>query len=97
MIKFAQNELLSMDDFSKQIEPAINSIKIHSLEKIGILKNNKLAVVVISSDEYQRLKDTEEQAEYTEISNMTKHRRATPLSEYISEEDMAKKFSINLK
>jgi len=60
MVKYAQNELYSITDFIKQIGSVISSIKEHSLEKIGILKNNKLEAVVISTDEYERLKAFEE-------------------------------------
>ena len=100
MVKYAQNELFSITDFTKQIGSVVSSIKAHSLEKIGILKNNKLEAVVISTDEYERLKAFEEQvelAEHTEIYNMFEQRKDTPLSEYISEEEMAKRFGINLK
>ena len=100
MVKYAQNELFSITDFTKQIGSAISRIKAHSLEKIGILKNNKLEAVVISTDEYERLKAFEEHvklAEHTEIYNMIEQRKDTPLSEYISEEDMAKKFGIDLQ
>ena len=100
MVKYAQNELFSITDFTKQIGSVVNSIKEHSLEKIGILKNNKLEAVVISTDEYERLKAFEEQvelAEHAEIYNIIEKREDTPLSEYISEEDMAKKFGIDLK
>ena len=99
MVKYAQNELFSITDFTKQIGNAVKSIKDHSLEKIGILKNNKLEAVVISTDEYERLKAFEEQvelAEHTEIYNTIQQRKNTPLSEYISSGDMAKKFNIDL-
>ena len=99
MVKYAQNELFSITDFTKQISSAVNSIKEHSLEKIGILKNNRLEVVVISTNEYERLKAYEEQvelAEHTEIYNTIKTRKDTPLSEYVSMEDMATKFDIDL-
>jgi PHD/YefM family antitoxin component YafN of YafNO toxin-antitoxin module len=100
MVKYAQSELFSITDFTKQIGSVVGSIKAHSLEKIGILKNNKLEAVVISTDEYEHLKALEEQvelAEHTKIYNMIEQRKETPLSEYVSEEDMAKKFGINLK
>ena len=99
MVKYAQNELFSITDFTKQIGSVVNSIKEHSLEKIGILKNNRLEAVVISTDEYERLKAFEEQielAEYTDIYNILESRKETPLSEYVSMEDMAKKFDIDL-
>jgi hypothetical protein len=55
--------------------------------------------VVISTDEYERLKEIEERmklAEHIEIYNILQKRRDTPLSEYVSMEDMAKKFDIDL-
>jgi len=99
MVRYAQNELFSITDFTKQIGSVIKNIKEHSFEKIGILKNNKLEAVVISTDEYERLKEIEERyelAEHTHIYNIVQDRKDTPLSEYVSMEDMAKKFDIDL-
>ena len=99
MVKYSQNELFSITDFTKQIGSVVSSIKGHSLEKIGILKNNKLEAVVISTDEYERLKKLEEEVEleeHTQIYNIVQQRKNTPLSEYVSMEDMAKKFDIDL-
>ncbi|MEA1983784.1 MAG: hypothetical protein U9N39_09595 [Campylobacterota bacterium] len=99
MVKYAQSELFSITDFTKQIGNAVSSIKEHSLEKIGILKNNKLEAVVISTDEYERLKALEEEmelAEHTQIYNAVQQRKETPISKYVSMEEMAKKFDIDL-
>ncbi len=99
MVKYAQSELFSITDFTKQIGSIVNSIKEHSFEKIGILKNNRLEAVVISTDEYERLKGIEELVEleeHTQIYNLVQSRKDTSLSEYISMEDMAKKFDIDV-
>ncbi len=99
MVKYAQSELFSITDFTKQIGSIVNSIKEHSFEKIGILKNNRLEAVVISTDEYERLKGIEELVEleeHTQIYNLVQSRKDTSLSEYISMEDMAKKFDIDI-
>lgn len=99
MVKYAQNELFSITDFTKQIGNAIGSIKEHSLEKIGILKNNKLEAVVISTDEYERLKELEERyelVEHTQIYNQVLERKKTPASEYVTMQDLAKTFDIDL-
>jgi len=96
---YAQSELFSITDFTKQIGSVVNKIKEHSYEKVGILKNNKLEAVLISTDEYERLKEIEAQmelAEHTEIYHMVQERKDTPLSKYVSMEDMAKKFDIDL-
>jgi len=99
MVKYAQNELFSITDFTKQIGSVINNIKAHSLKKIGILRNNRLEAVVISTEEYERLKALEEHLvlkEHVEIYNLIQERKDTPLSEYLSTEEMAKKFDIDL-
>jgi len=99
MVKYAQNELFSITDFTKQIGSAIGSVKEHTLEKIGILKNNRLEAVVISTDEYERLKEIEEQvslAEHRVIYDAVQQRKALSLSEYVSMDDMVKKFNIDL-
>ena len=99
MVKYAQNELFSITDVSKQIGSAVNSIKEHTLEKIGILKNNKLEAVIISTEEYERLKEIEEEmelAEHIEIYNIVQERKKSPSSTYISMEKMAKKLDIDL-
>ena len=86
MVKYAQNELFSITDFTKQIGSAVSNIKEHTLEKIGILKNNKLEAVVISTDEYECLKELEEQvslAEHSSIYDALQERRELPLSEYM--------------
>jgi PHD/YefM family antitoxin component YafN of YafNO toxin-antitoxin module len=100
MVKYAQNELFSITDFTKQIGSAVGNIKEHTLEKIGILKNNRLEAVVISTDEYERLKALEESvalAEHSSIYHAIEKRKDTPLSEYISMDEMAKKFNIDLE
>jgi len=99
MVEYAKNELYSITDFTKQVGTIVKSIKDNTLEKIGILKNNKLEAIVISIDEYERLKEIEEQVTLAEHSNIYKaveERKNTPLSEYISIEDMAKKFNIDI-
>ena len=49
MVSYTQNELLSITDFTKSISKILGNLKEHSLEKVGVLKNNKLEAVVIST------------------------------------------------
>lgn len=62
MVKYAENELFSITDFTKQISSLLKKIKNNSIEKIGILKNNRLEVVVLSTQEYSRLKKIEQES-----------------------------------
>ena len=98
MVSYTQNELLSITDFTKSISKILGDIKEHTVEKVGVLKNNKLEAVVISTQEYERLKELEElmnNIEHKEIYNIVQDRLKTSKSDYISMEDMAKKFNIN--
>ena len=98
MVSYTQNELLSITDFTKSISKILGDIKEHTVEKVGVLKNNKLEAVVISTQEYERLKELEElinNIEYKEIYEIVQNGTITPKSDYISMEDMAKKFNID--
>lgn len=99
MVRYAQNELLSVSDLTKQIGQIVKSIKDHTIEKVGVLKNNKLEAVVISTDEYERLKEIEsimDSLEHKEVYDTIQSRKDTPKSEYIPLDDMAKKFNIDM-
>ena len=99
MVSYTQNELLSVTDFTKSISKVFGNLKEHTVEKVGVLRNNKLEAVVISTDEYERLKNIEElmnNIEHKEIYEIIKNRIDTPKSDYISIDDMAKKLNINM-
>ena len=80
MVKYAENELVSISDFTKRISSLVKGVKNNEIEKIGVLRNNNLEVVVLSTKEYSKLKKIEEDAkssswEYwndTEIDNFGK-------------------------
>jgi PHD/YefM family antitoxin component YafN of YafNO toxin-antitoxin module len=100
MVTYAESELFSVTEFSKQLSSLVKKIKNNSMKKIGILKNNRLEVVVISTEEYSRLKELESQiqsAELEDIYKSIKDRKKTPKSEYISLDEMAEKFDIDVK
>jgi len=60
MVNYTENELFSITDFTKKISSLLKDVKNNSIEKIGILKNNRLEAVVLSTTEYTRLKQIEE-------------------------------------
>lgn len=99
MVSYTQNELLSITDFTKSISKVLGNLKEHTVEKVGVLKNNKLEAVVISTNEYERLKEIEElmnNIEHKEIYETIQNRNNTPKSDYVSIDDMAKKLNINM-
>ena len=62
MVNYTENELFSITDFTKQISTLLKDVKNNTLNKIGVLKNNRLEAVVLSTAEYTRLKQIEEDA-----------------------------------
>ncbi len=99
MVSYTQNELLSITDFTKSLSKVLNSIKDNSIEKIGVLKNNKLEAVVISTDEYERLKKLDElveEQEDKETLKVVRERLQTPKSDYLSMEELSKNLDIDI-
>ncbi len=62
MVKYTENELFSITDFTKQISSLLKDVKNNTIDKIGVLKNNRLEAVVLSTAEYARLKAIEEES-----------------------------------
>ena len=60
MVAYQQNELISATELAKKFGQVISLIKEKSVDKIGVLKNNKLEAVVISTEEYEHLKMIED-------------------------------------
>jgi len=57
MVSYATNELISSSDFAKKFGSYLSLIKDDSVEKLAILKNNKVEAVLISKDEYESMKE----------------------------------------
>lgn len=97
MVSYTQNELLSITDFTKSISKVLSDIKDHSIQKIGVLKNNKLEAVVISTDEYERLKEIDrliEEQEDKEILKIVENRTSKPYKT-ISQDELLKNLNIS--
>jgi PHD/YefM family antitoxin component YafN of YafNO toxin-antitoxin module len=98
MVKYTENELFSITDFTKKISTLLKDVKNNSLEKIGVLKNNRLEAVVLSTEEYARLKQIEEESinqkwEYwkdEELDNFGKISIGLSKNNYADDEDYSK-------
>ena len=60
MVAYQQNELISSTELVKKFAQVMNLVKEKGVAKMGVLKNNKLEAVVISTEEYEHLKALEE-------------------------------------
>lgn len=55
MVLFATNELIPSSDFAKKFGLYLGQIRENAVEKLAILKNNKVEAVLISKDEYEKM------------------------------------------
>jgi len=95
MVTFATNELVASSDFAKKFGSYLSQIKENTIDKIAVLKNNKVEAVLISKDDYEKMSEALEILEHQAIYDIVQQR---PYKEgkSISFEEMAKKHNIDL-
>ena len=67
MVTYSTNELVSSSEFAKKFGTYLAQIQDNSVEKLAILKNNKVEAVIISKDEYENMKEALTQIEAKKI------------------------------
>jgi len=60
MVAYTRDEIISATDLARNVSSTLQSLMLKEKEKIAIMKNNKIEVVMISIDEYEKLKEVEE-------------------------------------
>jgi len=94
MTTYAANELIPSSEFAKRFGTYLSQITSNSIEKLAILKNNKVEAILISKDDYERMSEALEYIENQEIANTIKERTAKPYKT-ISHEEMLKSLNID--
>lgn len=67
MIAYTTNELVPSSELSKKFGAYLKKIKDKRVEKIAILKNNKIEAVILSKDEYEKMRERLKEIEAKEI------------------------------
>lgn len=67
MVTYGTNELIPSSEFAKKFGTYLTQIKEHSVDKLAILKNNRVEAVVISKDEYESMKESLKEVEARQI------------------------------
>jgi len=57
MVTYSTDELIPSSDFAKKFGSYLLQIKNQDVDKLAILKNNKVEAVLISKDEYENMKE----------------------------------------
>jgi len=96
MVAYTRDEIISATDLARNVSGTLSSIVKHTKEKVAISKNNKLEAVIIDIEEYERLKEAYDLMEHIEIAKIVEERKDSPKDKYMTLEESAKHFGINL-
>lgn len=95
MIAYARDEIISATEVARNFSSVFKSLVDGAKERIAIAKNNKLELVVLPIEEYERLKDIADLAEYIEIYKTVTDRTAKDTGARIGLSDMMNRFGVN--
>ena len=74
MLSYAKNEMINISEFENSVSGFVDKISSKVVEKIAIVKDNKPKAVLISADEYEKLKEFDEYLEAIEIERIITER-----------------------
>ena len=66
-MSYATNELIPSSDFAKKFGSYLGQIREHTVEKLAILKNNKVEEVLVSKDKYEKMLEALKSVEANEM------------------------------
>ena len=56
MVAYKNDELIPSSEFAKKFGTYLAQIKDQSVDKLAVLKNNRIEAVLVSKDEYEKLR-----------------------------------------
>ena len=71
MLAYKPNEMMSSTDVAKNFGAVLSKLANHEVDKIGVLKNNKLDFVLMRNDELETLIENEIQLRQFEADKRT--------------------------
>jgi PHD/YefM family antitoxin component YafN of YafNO toxin-antitoxin module len=57
VVAYENDELIPSSEFAKKFGTYLAQIKDHSVQKLAVLKNNRIEAVVVSKDEYEKMQN----------------------------------------
>ncbi len=83
MTSYQSDELMAATEVAKKFGSVLTRLSKHTVNKIGVLKNNKLEVVIIPTEDYDQMQEALDILEHLELKTLIKKREKTPRSKYI--------------
>ena len=94
MVTYRADELIPSSQFAKQFGSYLAKVKNSAVDKLAILKNNKVEAILVSKEEYERMSKALELIENQEILETLEERLNKPYKT-ISHKDMLNALSID--
>ena len=67
MIAYENDELIPSSEFAKKFGSYLAQVKSNTVEKLAVLKNNRIEAVLVSKDEYEKMKNALAFQEFSEL------------------------------
>jgi PHD/YefM family antitoxin component YafN of YafNO toxin-antitoxin module len=67
MVAYENNELIPSSEFAKKFGLYLSQIKSNTVDKLAVLKNNRIEAVLVSKDEYEKMQNALAFQEFSEL------------------------------
>jgi len=69
MVAYENDELIPSSEFANKFGMYLSQIKSNTVEKLAVLKNNHIEAVVVSKEDYEKMRDALVFQEYSELKS----------------------------
>ena len=94
MTAYASDELIPSSEFAKRFGSYLAQITSRSIDKLAILKNNRVEAVIVSKDDYERMNEALEYVENQEIARLIQERTVQPYKT-LTQDEMLERLGIS--
>lgn len=88
MHAYTKDELISSTEIVRNFSAILNSIKEQRRDKVAVMRKNKLEAVILSIDEYERIRELADMIEHLQIFKTLEERKTTPVEAYVDFEEV---------
>jgi len=67
MVAYENDELIPSSEFAKKFGLYLSQIKSNTVDKLAVLKNNRIEAVLVSKDEYEKMQNALAFQEFAEL------------------------------
>jgi len=67
VVAYKNDELIPSSEFAKKFGTYLAQIKDHTVDKLAVLKNNRIEAVLVSKEEYEDMRDAVAFREFQEL------------------------------